>query len=77
MGGNRKHGFARGNANGRRARPRHTCSKCGKIKTGDFWGENGKTYCDSCYGKILDQRQSEWEKARIDTAPIGQLTLFA
>lgn len=65
MAGNRKHGFMRGNANGRRPaywQRRFFCAGCQKEhgpnteRTG-FFDEPGVLYCERAYEKRRAQRQ--------------------
>jgi hypothetical protein len=58
MGGNRKHGFRRGNGGGVKPQP-WTCDGCGKTKRGGDWKNvqlDRRCLCDTCDGKELATR---------------------
>lgn len=60
MGGNRKHGFMRGNGNGRsKAKPDwhcHGCNKSHKALTPRNLALDKKDYCNRTYYKMMNER---------------------
>ena len=68
MGGNRKHGFRRGNANGRNGSgvsPKWFCQGCGKMHGGQVSRTrmlDGFDYCDRQYFKRKEAEFAERKK---------------